>query len=105
MRITSLPEHSELPTALTERDQWVCWRVRERDGKKTKIPVVPTTGQFASATDASTWTSFETAQDAATTDSEIAGVGFVFTDDDILVGVDLDDCRDPDTGTLDPWAE
>nr|WP_256391474.1 hypothetical protein [Natronoarchaeum rubrum] len=67
--------------------------------------MVPTNGQFASATDPSTWTSFETARDAATTDGEIAGVGFVFTNEDPLVGVDLDDCRDPATGVLEPWAE
>jgi len=33
------------------------------------------------------------------------GVGFVFTDDDPIVGVDLDDCRDPETGEVDSEAQ
>jgi|GEM_PF-748037 len=104
MTTDTLPDRSALPTALTEREQWVCWRTQERGGKQTKIPVTPSTGQFASATDPSTWASFENARDAAL-DGELAGVGFVFTDDDSLVGVDLDACRDPDTGAIDAWAE
>ncbi|ELZ27030.1 hypothetical protein C474_16809 [Halogeometricum pallidum JCM 14848] len=33
-----------------------------------------------------------------------SGLGFVFTDDDPFVGVDLDDCRDVETGNGDLWA-
>lgn len=33
------------------------------------------------------------------------GLGFVFTADDAFVGVDLDGCRDPETGTLDEPAQ
>ncbi|SDY93143.1 hypothetical protein SAMN05216564_11610 [Halopenitus persicus] len=33
------------------------------------------------------------------------GIGFVFTDSDPIVGVDLDDCRDPDTGAIDEDAQ
>jgi putative DNA primase/helicase len=93
----------DLPEALTARDQWVCWRREERDGKATKVPVEPATGGYASTTDPDTWTDLETARDTVgTTDAD--GVGFVFTDDDPLVGVDLDNCRDPDSGTIDEWA-
>jgi len=104
MTTDTLPDRSALPTALIEREQWVCWRTQERGGKQTKIPVTPATGQFASATDPSTWTTFENAREAAL-DGELAGIGFVFTDDGPLVGVDLDACRDPDTGAIDAWAE
>lgn len=31
-------------------------------------------------------------------------VGFVFTRDDPFVGIDLDHCRDPETGKIKPWA-
>ncbi len=32
-------------------------------------------------------------------------MGFVFTEDDPVVGVDLDDCRDPETGDIDDTAQ
>ena len=43
----SLPTESELPNALTTRDQWLCWRTEDRDGKMTKVPIDPTSGTFA----------------------------------------------------------
>ena len=33
------------------------------------------------------------------------GVGFVLSEDDDYTGIDLDKCRDPETGKLDLWAE
>jgi primase-polymerase (primpol)-like protein len=100
----SLPTEDVLPEALTTREQWLCWRSETRDGKPTKIPIDPTTGAYASTTDPSTWSDFETARDRAATTSDIAGLGFVFTDEDPIVGVDLDDCRIPETGNTREWA-
>ncbi|MFC6890324.1 hypothetical protein [Halorubrum trueperi] len=94
---------SECPEKLREREQWVCWREEERDDKLTKIPVIPATGGFASSTDPETWDSLETALEYTETE-HADGVGFVFTDNDPIVGVDLDDCRDPETGDVDDVA-
>jgi primase-polymerase (primpol)-like protein len=33
------------------------------------------------------------------------GIGFVFCNADPFVGIDLDDCRDPDSGVISPWAQ
>jgi len=99
----SIDEPEQIPETLLERDQWVCWREEERDGKPTKIPVTPGAGGFASATESETWASFETAIDYTETE-HADGIGFVFTDDDPIVGVDLDDCRDPETGDVDDAA-
>jgi len=99
--IVSEPE--AIPETLREREQWVCWREEERDGKPTKIPVTPGGGGYASSTEAETWTSFEAALDYTET-AHADGIGFVFTDDDPIVGVDLDDCRDPETGDVDDAA-
>lgn len=92
-----------IPAALLERDQWVCWQAEERDGKQTKVPVTPERGSFASATDPDTWTALEAARDDVTA-GNADGVGFVFTDEDSIVGVDLDGCRDPETGDVDDTA-
>ena len=97
-------DESTLPTALVEYDQWICWREQERDGKPTKVPITPRSGEFASSTDEQTWTPFDNALEYAEA-GKADGIGFVFTDDDPFVGVDLDDCRDPDTGTVDEAAD
>ncbi|ELZ43744.1 hypothetical protein C463_08739 [Halorubrum californiense DSM 19288] len=67
------------------------------------MPIIPGTTQFASTTDPSTWEPFETAQEGAF-DTPVDGLGFVFTADDPLVGVDLDDCRDPDAERPTAWV-
>jgi len=96
-------EPETIPETLRERDQWVCWREEERGGKPTKIPVTPGAGGFASSTESETWASFEAALEYTET-AHADGVGFVFTDDDPIVGIDLDDCRDPETGDVDDAA-
>ena len=50
-----------IPPELRERPQWVNWRAEERNGKMTKIPICPTTGDYASVSEPSTWTSFDEA--------------------------------------------
>lgn len=93
-----------MPNTLVETDQWLCWREAERDGKQTKVPITPGSGEFGSATDDQTWTDFATASEYATT-GDVDGLGFVFTDDDPFVGIDLDDCREPATNTIDKDAQ
>ncbi|WP_459190901.1 phage NrS-1 polymerase family protein [Halosimplex sp. J119] len=96
-------EPEAIPETLRERKQWVCWREEERDGKPSKIPVTPGARGFASSTESETWASFEAALEYTET-AHADGVGFVFTDGDPIVGVDLDDCRDPETGDVDDAA-
>ena len=97
------PTADALPAALVDRDQWVCWRTHDRDGKPTKVPIIPGTTQFASTTDATTWATFSAAREAVHT-TPVDGLGFVFTADDPLIGIDLDDCRDPDAARPTAWA-
>ncbi|EJN57421.1 phage NrS-1 polymerase family protein [Halogranum rubrum] len=96
---TEMLTQESLPEELVDRPQWVCWRRAERDGKATKIPVEPGVGSFASSTDPETWADFETAV-AYLERGRADGIGFVFTEEDPIVGVDLDDCRDPETGDV-----
>jgi putative DNA primase/helicase len=94
-------DKSILPTEMCGREQWICWREENRNGDTTKIPVDPETGNFASSTDDRTWSDLETALEYAST-GRADGIGFVFTRTDPLVGIDLDKCRDPETGRPDP---
>jgi primase-polymerase (primpol)-like protein len=91
-----------VPEELRERPQWVCWRYEERDEKPTKVPYQPN-GKRASVTDLMTWSGFEhCVMEAA---HHFDGVGFVFSSADPFVGIDLDDCRDPETGAISEWAQ
>lgn len=95
---------SPIPDTLTDREQWMTWKTEHRNGKPTKIPLDATTGEYASVADKDTWTGFDAAYQYYRGHDGVAGIGFVFTTDDPYVGVDLDDCRDPDTGELVDWA-
>jgi putative DNA primase/helicase len=94
-----------VPAELKARDQWVVWRKVVRKGKSTKVPfrsLVP--HAEASTTDESTWSTFDEAMDAASDGSNrLHGIGFVFSPEDGLAGIDLDNCLDEE-GTMQPWA-
>jgi hypothetical protein len=77
--------------AIALSPHWVCWRSIERKGKPTKVPFTPA-GSPASSTDPRTWSTFGECFTAAFVEGKFDGIGFVFTDADGLVGLDLDDC-------------
>jgi putative DNA primase/helicase len=86
-------DYSAIPAELRDRPQWICWAEQERNGKLTKIPKRPDGRGNAKANDMATWGSFEDAV-AAAQSRENWGIGFVFSDADPYVGVDLDSCLD-----------
>jgi primase-polymerase (primpol)-like protein len=57
----------------------------------------------ASSTDPKTWRHHETALEAYGA-GLVCGVGRVIRAEESLVGIDLDNCRDPESGTLSVWA-
>src|SRR5918994_5026736 len=95
-----------IPEELAERPQWVCWRYEERGNKLTKVPYTPGAERRASTTDLMTWATFEEALAAYEAGEPMAyqGIGFCFSSADPFVGIDLDGCRDPKSGHIDPWA-
>jgi putative DNA primase/helicase len=96
------PAAGAIPDDLKELDQWVLWRREERNGKQTKVPCQPN-GKLASSTDSKTWRSFsEICAAWQQKPKKFAGIGFVFTSDDPLSGIDMDDCLD--SGVLKPCA-
>lgn len=84
--------HRALPAEqLRLVDRWVRW-------SKTKVPLT-TFGAAASSTNPDTWTSYD---DAIASDAGV-GIGFVLSNVDRIVCVDIDDCLDG-RGRLDPFA-
>jgi primase-polymerase (primpol)-like protein len=99
---------ARVPEILRERDQWVCWRFEQREGKWTKAPLkAHAPSQRASSTDPQDWNTFETAaaayEAARGTRTAVDGVGFVFAHGGDLVGFDLDAVVLGD-GAIDPWG-
>lgn len=93
-----------IPESLRRRPQWVTWKLEERDGRATKIPYIAGGVGRASSTDLMTWRTFEEAVEDVRKGRR-DGVGFVFCSADPFVGVDLDGCRDPETGVVAEWAQ
>jgi hypothetical protein len=97
-----------IPAELRAISQWLNWKWEQRTDrttgelKWTKPPYQPN-GQHAESDNPETWTTFEQAV-AAFEKGNFSGIGFVLTKDDGIAGVDLDHCRDPETGVIQSWA-
>lgn len=92
-----------IPQTLAGTPQWVAWQKTPRgNGKKGKKPINPKTGSSASVNKPESWGTFDEALGFFNTRKDMAGIGFVFTENDDYVGIDLDDCLD--RGELLPWA-
>lgn len=98
----SIPDF-RAPDDLTERDQWVLWRYEVRHGNRTKVPY-QANGRRADSTNPGTWATFEEALGTWRRNRQrYAGLGFVFSKQDALAGVDLDDSLD-EQGNVKAWA-
>ena len=93
-----------IPEEMKIRPQWVCWRydLDEKDNW-TKHPYNLQSGHRASHSDLMTWSTFEEILEAYEA-GRYDGVGFVFCSGDPYTGIDLDGCRDPESGEIEPWA-
>lgn len=103
-RLMQLAQH--IPADLRAQRQWVLWRYElDEHGKRKKPPYSPLTyrPRQAHIDDPATWASFEQTT-ARYMRGSYAGVGFVLHGAGALTAIDLDHCRDPQTGELDPWA-
>lgn len=79
-----------IPDDLKSRNQFVVWKVENRDGKPTKVPYDAKTGNRAAVDNPETWCDFETAL-AVAQSGEVAGVGFMLSAEDPFGFIDLDD--------------
>ncbi|ACA41633.1 DUF927 domain-containing protein [Lysinibacillus sphaericus] len=82
--------YNDIPIELQQLNNWIVWRLESRDGKNTKIPYNVNGGE-ARSNDANTWSSFVDAVTAART-GRYNGIGFMFTQNDEYIGIDIDNC-------------
>ena len=92
-----------MPEELKRLEQWVLWKEELRNERLTKVPRT-VRNQRADVSESATWTDFETVAERLALADFYSGLGFVFDASDPFCGIDLDACRDPDSGQIAPWA-
>jgi hypothetical protein len=93
-----------IPYKLRSYRQFVVWRYEDHgEPKLRKVPKNPRTGNRASVSNPASWGTLAEAL-AAYNAEDYSGIGFVFTTNDNFAGIDLDKCRNPETGEVEPWA-
>jgi primase-polymerase (primpol)-like protein len=99
------------PAAPKKETRWCVWKYERKGEKLTKVPYQSVSVR-ASSTNPDTWLSYQQActldrkfhSDAKPTPEEcVAGIGILCNGEDTFI--DFDDCRNPTTGELEPWAE
>lgn len=93
-----------IPQVLRDTPRWICWDYMDcGDGKKPrKVPIGKGTDYGTNYNDPAAWRTFASVMTECS-ERDGLGVGFVFSDDDDIVGVDLDNSYD-EQGWLKPWA-
>ena len=101
MKIDGIPEE------LKQQQRWLLWRAvpkADKPGKTDKPPHCAHDGKAADVKDALAWAAFTTATKKLTKgNGHFAGLGFALGEG--WAGIDIDHCRDPATGEIDPGAE
>lgn len=95
-----------IPKELRDQSIWCAWKPippKEGSEKPRKLPINPATGEAAKCNDPTTWGTFDQAW-ARMRNDRLAGISFALAADGPYTGIDLDSCRDPKTGELDPRA-
>ena len=88
-----------VPSALKELPNWVRWKQVLRDGKPTKEPY-SVSGLHAKTDNSSTWDEIDAVCDGDWPLNGTSGLGFVLSESDPFTGIDLDKCRNPQTGEI-----
>ena len=98
-----------VPQKLKNQQNWLTWKLEQRGERTTKVPY-SVKGHYQAGTQSpDEWGTYTEATERVADSrnkrpqNPITGVGFVFNGTDI-VGVDLDNCRDADTGETEDWA-
>lgn len=98
---------AQLPEELTSVPRWICWQYQAKGiGKPTKVPVDPVKLRPLKEwqKDPGCWLEFEDAVALYEANPALAGIGFVLTADLGIIGLDLDDAINMETGEVAEWA-
>lgn len=97
------PKFDNIPTLLRQHNRWLIWT---KDGNGRKVPrAVHSPDKNTDGIKPTAWCSFEALLSAK---QPLSGPGFALGSVDggpTFAGIDLDHCRDPQTGAIDAWAQ
>ncbi|MCE5322404.1 hypothetical protein LLG46_03695 [bacterium] len=99
------PAYDLIPDELKALRQWVCYRIEDRDGTPTKVPYrTDKVGRGnAKTNNPATWHTFEEVIEAAAKPkNRFDGIGFVLSEEDPYIFIDLDHVVAE--GEVEPWA-
>ena len=102
MKPETIPaNYDAIPAELRALPSWLLWDYRLIDDEWTKSPLIADDSRrSAKSNDIRTWRSFPEARQRAGT---VSGIGMVLTTS--YCGIDLDCCRNRESGELADWAE
>ena len=91
-----------VPAEFKTYSNWVTWQDLGR-----KAPIISGTFDNARSDDPSTWVSYATALENIKNGKGYANLGFVTDGErtDYLTALDIDGCRNPETGQITEWAQ
>jgi hypothetical protein len=100
---------TKLPRALApliERPQWCVWRWTQNGAGSWQKPPFQAKqpDRHASTTDPGTWATYPEAI-AAVQAGHADGITYILTENDPLAAIDLDHCRNADTGSIAAWCQ
>jgi hypothetical protein len=98
----------KFPQQLKDKPNWVLWKLAQVNGKLTKVPYKLDFKSAAASTRPDEWADYKSVAVTILAEGGITekqGIGRVVQKEERLVGIDLDGCRDPQTGLLAQWAE
>ena len=90
MKEADLIKYKNIPDELRREKRWCLYKIILRDGKNTKIPIMPN-GKPAKSNDRKTWHSFDDCMDALCKNHSL-GLGFFLGDG--YIGIDIDKVSD-----------
>jgi putative DNA primase/helicase len=98
---------NNLPAALSplmQQPRWCAWRWEQQNGQWKKPPLQARFPQcYADTNNLRELATYKDAL-AAVAAGHADGITYVVGADDGRAAIDVDNCRDPDTGTVEPWA-
>lgn len=99
-------DFQKIPADLRASSSWLVWKLgplNPKTGKHSKLPCNHVTGIQNDKSDPSIWVSFDTAVSLAQNDPRFSGIGLLPMGK--IIGLDLDKCRNKETGEIDAWAK